>query len=292
MFRSPIQRVLNWWIIWISILSGGGLYWFGRSILNQGGQRDFHINLLVEAIGLFAALAIAWLLIERHSQEQNRKIRRGVHERILKLRNHACGPVTELVSRLQERGNYDPQKTGPYYFRHNYNEIREALRIPDNRNFRPIISEDSRIEMEESRRLILWNWTFENFVQFSDSCKRTILLYGPGLAEYPDLLDILEHIYISVEKEAESWKKHKAELERKQAWRDETNIMRMRRNDLDLEKPPPFGDVVPQAAILNMQSIATLLLSFVANVTNILGDWDEIPAEKDKGLRSGSLGWP
>lgn len=264
-FRGPFLVVLRWWILWASLVLAAALYLLGRHLAALTGE-EFHLNLIVEGIGLFVALAIAWLLIERHSQGQARRTRIGVHKRIRILRNYASLPIIDLTTSLFDiprLGSHDADK-GPLYLRDNYRCVRRILGVPDSGHSLPVQAlNNPKLANEGIRRRNSREWIFNSFVRLSKMCDETVRLFGPGLVEYPELLASLERVQSGVQYEQQCW-------------------ARFREDE----------DLLPPEALSNLMTLAVNALGLVATITRILKDWKDMPAEEDMELRGAFMPWP
>lgn len=230
-------------ILGLSVVAMIGTYSLGFALSASKGLKDFHVNILVEGVGLFGAVIAAWLLFDRYAQRQAQKIAEGVHQRISLLRNRASWPVTYFTTHLLD---IPPSGGGgPYFVKENYDLLRKKLedfKFTMGEEFVPLPPGVSQSEGA-------WYWIFQEFVILADQCKRTEELYVTGLATYPELLNLLERVQSTVMAEAPVWK-----------WFTETPG-HDRRAEL------------PAYAIVNMKSMALVTLDLIATINSILGDW-------------------
>ncbi len=68
--RPPMRIIGRWWILWSSILIAGGLYITGFLLVEPSKIKDYHLNLIVEAVGVAVALPIVWLIIDRQPRSK------------------------------------------------------------------------------------------------------------------------------------------------------------------------------------------------------------------------------
>ena len=87
---------------WTSLTIACGLYIFGLLRFIQDAQelKSFHLNIIVEGIGLFVAVAIAWWWFERRQEDQARRIELAVRPRVARLRNFAATAITNITTTL------------------------------------------------------------------------------------------------------------------------------------------------------------------------------------------------
>ena len=157
-------------------------YGVGMAIVFSGGHgiTDFHLNVLVEVIGVFAAVVVVWLLIEQQSLRQARRIREGIEKRINLVRNRACWPVASLTTNLFNIPPSSSQDRGPYYMRENYQELRDLLV-----NLNMMFEDPVPLPPMMDHSIRRWEPIMRRFVEVSEYCSRTIRVYGPALVEYP-----------------------------------------------------------------------------------------------------------
>ena len=282
-FRMPVYRFLGWWIVWVSLALAAGSYYFGLLLLSDnpsalfmkpgdllsgGFVREYHVNILVELVGLFLALEIVWLLIERHSQQQADRIRSGVKGRIHQLRNIAALPITHTTTAVFDVPRFDDSGSGGvFHVRDNYQDIAEML--------------DRQVPEEFMGRDVgRWFWIMESYESVASMCNQTIRLYGPGLAEFPELLTALEKIESGVEREKRQWAKiQESQEERRNNRRDE--VRRNMATGTAIEPPSLDANELPPEAIKNFLTLARQNLKLVVEISRILNDWDEMPPSTD-----------
>ena len=107
-------------------------------------------------------------------------------------------------------------------------------------------------------------WVFESFTNLAGMCERTIKIYSPGLAEYPELLGALERIQLHVEGEQVRWN----------------------------EFIGAGGDLLPPEALSNLLTLAADALGLTAAISLVLGDWEDLPAVWDSELSGSFWIWP
>ena len=125
--RRPVFTFFRWWILWLSLVLVATLYLVGVRFIAVGDLEGFHSNLLAEIIGVLLALAVAWLLIERHFQNQARRISTTVKDRVRTVRDVAARQVTNLTTAAFNIPDFNSQDRGHWYIRDNYNEIRDLV---------------------------------------------------------------------------------------------------------------------------------------------------------------------
>lgn len=284
--RKPFRGVIHWWIVWVSLIGTIAFYALGRFLLLDGQPAtfsriildsfivkevgDFHINVLVEIIGLFMALGIAWLLIERHSQRQSQRIREGVKARISDLRNHVTWPITSTTTAIYEVPPFQESARayGFAYLKENYQDLRNALdeQIPD------------RFFKRQGGRINGWFWIMEQYEQVASMCHETIRLYGPGLVEYPELLSELETVERRVAQEKVQWDKFNSSIDDRRRRDREDKMLEMQLGH-PLEPPSLDHDILPKEAIANFRMLARRNLSLIIVISAIIGDWSDLPSE-------------
>lgn len=179
----------------------------------------------------------------------------------------------------------------PFSSRRNW-EIRKLIGVPDTQNVLPIQhSVNKRLSDVGIRHILRTRWILEKFVELGWWCEQTLRLYAPGLAEYPELLAVLERVRHQVESEQGRWVKFEenAASEKKALYERNRLNIEMR---LPLERGESFDDLVPPEALSNLLALAAVALGLTAAVTRILGDWDDVPPESEMELSGGFWIWP
>lgn len=293
-FRKPVQNIVRWWVLGVSILTALFLFLLGLLVV-EGDYRilsffdfvdlfrgdqvgDYYLNLIVEGVGLFAALALVWFLIERHSQRQTRQVKEGVYSRIFIVRNYAANSITNTTTALFDEPPFRSSGSsgGTYYVRDHLQQLQDILAA------RP--KED--LEDEGKRYIGSWSWILESYGQLATMCHETIRLFGPGLMEYPEILNQLERVAKSIESEKSQWDGF-LEGKRKEEQRiSELNMSRIRRGQSGEDYPP---ELLPAEALVNLLALARQSLWLIVSITRVLNDWEVKLPESESRLAPGAF---
>ncbi len=277
--RGTVQFVTQEKLLWgplalaIVILLGGLHY-----LSDQAGFRG---NLVAEVIGLFLAFAVAWGLIERHSQSQSRRISDGVRRRIKLIRDEAARQVTNVTTLAFNQPTWDSQSGDIWYVKSNYSNVRGLLNYKGPRpSWGHAAGRDPSIVSP----------MFHRFDNLTDLIDRTIRLFGPGLLEHPNLLETFEQFENKITGEHERWERF-WDLYRVREKERQAAISQMPAQRGTGAPEIPESPLVPYEALANLIVLASAALDIVVAVTLILKDWDNMPPRKD--ARSGRLiyGW-
>jgi hypothetical protein len=269
--RMDFPHMSKWWPAWAAVAIAFFLFMIGVRLVGPIGIKDFSVNLIVEMIGFLLALFLAWILIERKAisqaaeakglAEETQKladaVRLGVHERLIYVRNTACWPITDFIYRISEKFiTHDSTRLGPYYLRNNYDTVKTMLETQDIQNPELLKARYPWFAEPYSTPSGIWRPVFEGYVELARTCETTIRLFGPGLAEYPQVLNSLERLRSSVEFEQRPWETF---------------------NDPDNQ--------VPVYALVNLGALSKIAFSLIASITTVLQDWETPFSEQDMDLR-------
>jgi hypothetical protein len=278
--RLP-QIVRRYLLAWGFLALACGMYLSGLILGNPSQVKVYQINFLVQGAGVFTALGLAWLFFEKRSQEQDQRIRLGVHQRLRLIRNSACWPVTNLTARLFDTPSLIRGRAGPDYLRYHSHDIRSLLAGNESKNSGD--GENGESTFENLRSMENFRWIFEEFIDLSTLCDRTMGLFGPALMQYSDLLEAIEALQGGVESQRRAWLKFQGDMVERE--RDYERWMNANEQYKQQRKQPPYPDHLPLYAIRNLQTLAVRALALVVAITFILGDWDPMPDGSDSKLR-------
>ena len=250
----------------MGLMLAGGLYVVGFQIVARGDLSGFHSNLLAEGIGVLLALAVAWVFIERHFQNQARRVSETVRSRISVVRNLAATQVTTITTAAFDIPAFDSHSDGFWYVRNNYSELRELV------SFQGVKPKWFRGGNRDPGQVAPLSQSFGDQTRFID---QTIRLFGSGLLEYPILLQAFERFdgLRTVDQKCwdRFWKVHQARRLERQA-----NIMRQ-----PVPEKLPEIPLAPYESLANLLVLADGVLDIVVAVTLILDDWDSMPGEQE-----------
>ena len=275
--RPPLVVVLRWWVLWLSLVLAGGLYVVGFGVVGSADLSGFHSNLLAEGIGVLLALAVAWVFIERHFQNQARRVTETVRSRIRAVRNVAAIQVTSITTAAFDIPAFNSNSGGTWYVRENYSELRGLV------NYKGAKPKWFRGGNREPGQVALMSQTFGNLTRFIEQT----------MNKQFDYLDLAcsNNQFCS---------RHLRGSMDFILWTRNVGIAFGRFTMLAVEKVkkkiirqavpgnPNYQDSkLPEAPLAPYESLANLLiladgaLDIVVAVTLILDDWDNVPPEQE-----------
>ena len=196
-FRQLLQRktlletyCIGWLLVLICIACGAT-----AAVVFEYSNHAFVYAALLQAAGVFLALAIAYLFFEHRTQVRQKKIETTVNWSIDRLGSLTKRAAIETVQQWMDH----PAR------RSEYRTVRNALTYEKARRFilhRPGFLTGYRSETNYFRTL---NWVLRSFEEVASFCEQTNRTIGPGLMEYGALIRAMGNLEYYVETERRVW---------------------------------------------------------------------------------------
>ena len=189
-----MSHLKAYWIGWC-LLATSLICWSMAAILFEFTNHEFIISSLLQASGVFLALAIAYFFFEHGSQVRQAKIDATMELTVDQLRKLAKRAVITVVQQWKEHPH-----------RHNvYGTQYEAPTYDEAREF--VLGRSRRLEEYprdiDSFDSLYWVFAmFENLALYSSQSFRTV---GPSLVEHSVLIREMRNLENFVEAEKQAW---------------------------------------------------------------------------------------
>ena len=142
----------------------------------------FITALLLQAAGVFLALALAYIFFEQRTQKRQRKIDNAIRRSAEERREFASSAVItttgDIFGKPISHKNYGPSNREA-----TYQEARQITLEPHSKN-----GSDRFNQFPSHRRISELQWVFRGFKELATRCEQTIRLFGPALVQYDGLL--------------------------------------------------------------------------------------------------------
>ena len=178
------------------------IYWSAAAVLFEYTNHTFLSSSLLQAAGVFLALAIAYFFFEHRSQARQKKIDVTVHWSIDRLRSLAKAGIIEVVQQWVQH----PSRRNLYGSSNNRPTYEQA------RTFvleRPGFLTGYKNETNYFRTL---NWVFKRFDELGSACDQSFRTIGPGLMEYGALIRAMSNLEHYVETEKRVWEEFRIRM--------------------------------------------------------------------------------
>jgi hypothetical protein len=229
-------------------------------------ERAFHINLLAGVIVTLVAFAVAWFFIDRHIQNQTRRVSEAVRSRVKIVRNYAALRVTSITTAAFNEPRFNAHSDGIEYVKTNHVGLQTLLK---GEGAKP---QWHRGGDRDPRHVYAMVQEFDELTSFID---QTIRLFGPGLLEYPELLRAFERFENQQAVDRKCWDQFWERYEVREQQIQETLARGLGSSTL------PESPLAPHEALVNLLVLAAAALDIVAAITIILNDWDDMPQEDE-----------
>lgn len=256
--------------------------WKFESDRMLGDQLPSFLNsLATEAIGLLAAFAFAWFLIERHREAEHKRISHGIRDELLAVRHAAAMAITVFTQRVYEAPNFYQDQPSEWYFRAHYQELKALL---NNSSQPPVLkyAEDQPGKEIDNpdRGPSHWDYVWRSLGGVNDSIIATREMYGSVLVQYPELLKAFRAFRNGYERELRQWERFK-EASRRSEDEGQRITRELLMSGAKEGYPPRAGICVSARAIQNLWLLTLHAWALVALITKMYKDWDFLPTESE-----------
>lgn len=246
-----------------------------RSANRLGAGADLALNVLAEAMGLFAGVAVGYVLVQRHVDSQARRVTASKNAALGRLRNQACNSVSQITGRLYDfPPDYYGGGGGPWWLQQNFAELWKLL---DGNDPRQISSLDPAKGSPSAGGKIdpqPWRWIIKGLGDLVEEIDYVQRIYGPTLLEHGRLLAHLRIVRAAITGELGQWDTFDAVYERAfSAWSRQPFSERASKG--------PTPQLLPREALGNLHNIGRVLIRLVASTTAVVRDWKEGPEVRD-----------